>query len=350
MGNFIYVYSFKGRKGTQDVERHSVLYGWDKIPENVEDVIALIESRKDVGKKPIADIDKTLTKTEKELREELLKTSGELLNNFNFEINVLQENLRIVDKVISMQDIPKDGFSAFFIEKLVSEGLESLPFPYLSEGLKILWDAYNEYKRADEARNALKRLNQIRRFVATSSQELLNYQEQFAWFKDNLDNIGKSGSKQMMATILSGLKGPTPLKNLVREGEVYRQSLHQAFIVKNGYMKEANIDSSISEVLYKQAIDFGRSDWLPNVLKGEEPFLHAITASTHTGGREVTLFRFCGLEKVHLENLFTPLKDAGGGFNPASLYIWFTFESKTKKEKRPPPAAMIINWVAKCKF
>jgi hypothetical protein len=275
-----------------------------------------------------------------------------LQNDFNFEMNSLQNNLTIVGNVLDLKEVPKVSFAAILVQRLVSEAFEAIPMTLLAEGLKVLFDAGTKYGEAKAAAQAATHHNQIRQHIATSAQALQNQAEIFAWFYDTSLRLGTAGNEALRTALWQSLKQipRRPRTEYIRKGEIYRQSLHQAFIVQKGFMKEAHIEEHISAALYKQAAAQGRDDWLPWIMQRGEPFLHAFTAATWRGGRDVTLVRFCGLSKPHLENLFSPLRGTGAGFTPGSLYLWWrTSDQKPKREFRPPPEREIVDWVLACR-
>ena len=132
------------------------------------------------------DSPKTTAPTAGELAAQLRAKRLELVTNFNFEMNEMQTNLALVTAIINTQAIPKSDFGAYFLNRLVSEGVEEIPFGPLAEGLKILWDAYSLTKNTDKAAEAAKRQNQINQFAATSNQDLLEISKTFAWWNDEI--------------------------------------------------------------------------------------------------------------------------------------------------------------------
>jgi hypothetical protein len=269
------------------------------------------------------------------LKSQLEGRARELLERFNFEMNSLQNNLGIVAKVIDTGSIPKFDFMDWLKQRLISEGLEAIPFAPVAEGLKVAWDVYTKYSDTEKAAKAVKLRNQMQVFTATKHNDLEVQQAAFAVLHDMLLSAANSGDAARMTDALKVAPDPRALSDIVKQGVAYRVALNQAFLAKFVQMRAVIYDPGRlrTEVLGPIGPSTMRSR-----ITGEGPQYHVTDLpATGPGGQGAggwVLRRWMTPTDEHMAHLLGDTAGGGAGLSYDELYYWYRTEPKARSEVR----------------
>lgn len=269
------------------------------------------------------------------LKAQLEGRAHDMLERFNFEMNTLQNNLGIVAAVADTAAIPKFSLGTWFMQRLVSEGLESIPFAPVAEGLKVAWDVYVKYSETDKAAKAVKLRNQIQVFTATKHNDLELQQAAFALVHDMLVDAAKSGDADKMSLALTVAPDSRSLGDIVKQGVAYRVALNQAFLAQFVKMRAVIYDPGRlrTEVLGPISPAAMRER-----ISGEGPqYSLADLGPTGPGGQGAggwVLRRWMTPTDEHMTHLTGATASGGAGLSYGDLYYWYRTEPKAGSEVR----------------
>ena len=286
------------------------------------------------------------------LKSQLEGRARELLERFNFEMNTLQNNLGIVAAVIDTGSLPKFDFADWLKQRLISEGLEAVPFAPLAEGLKVAWDVYSKYSDAEKAAKAVQLRNQMHVFTATKHNDLELQQAAFALVHDMLLSSASSGDAARMTDALKLAPDARSLGDIVKEGVAYRVALNHAFLAKFVQMRAVIYDPARlrTEVLGP----IGPSAMRSRVRSEGPQYDLAERGPTGPGGEGAggwALRRWITPTDEHMAHLLGDILNGGAGLPYADLYYWYRTQSKVRAEVRyagtqdPSYPQHEINWL-----